>query len=324
MRWLVHMVIFCLLLFPELIQAQPKLSFLKPDTTLNKKRVALVSGSIVGLYGAALGVLNVYWYKGYPRSKFHFFNDGKEWLGVDKAGHIYNAYYQSRWAVGLFRWTGMKDRNAIWIGGFTGTFLQSSIEILDGYSAKWGFSGYDFLANMVGSGIVIGQELAWKEQRISIKISATPINYPDDLHNRAKALYGNTVAELFLKDYNAITTWASLNIKSFIRRESRFPGWLNVAVGYGANGMYGGFANQWCKTPDHTEYKDCAPDQQVDRSDIRRYSQLYLSFDVDFTKIQTKRRGLKLLLQLLNMVKVPSPTIEFNPVDKVKFHPIWF
>ena len=42
-----------------------------------------------------------------------------------------------------------------------------------------------------------------------------------------------------LKDYNAQTYWFSANLKSFFP-EIKFTAWLNVAVGYGAEGMFGG------------------------------------------------------------------------------------
>jgi hypothetical protein len=301
--------------------AQRPYPFLKPDTTLNKTKLGVVVGSKVAVFGSALLLLNHYWYKNYPRSRFHFFDDGKEWLQMDKTGHIYGAYFASHYAVGLYKWAGMPRRKAIWIGGTTGTVLLSSIEILDGFSKEWGFSWWDFGFNAIGSAIVIGQELAWDEQRIKIKISATPQKYPaGELRQRANQLYGNSTFELFLKDYNALTAWASLNIGSFIHRETRFPKWLNVAVGYGANGLYGGFENKWC-LDENGKYENCPDALKVDRSDVQRYRQYYLSLDIDWTQIPTRRKGWKVLFTMLNLVKVPFPALEFSRVDKVKVRP---
>jgi hypothetical protein len=320
-----HKIILIILLLGSALtaQAQTRARFLDVDTTKNPLKIGLVSGGILGTYGLALGGLNYYWYKDYPRSAFHSFNDSREWMGVDKAGHMFNSYYQSRWAMGMYRWTGVKNRTAVWVGGLTGTFLQSSIEILDGFSDKWGFSYYDLGANMLGSALVIGQELTWGEQRIVMKISAHRPAYPADLETRAARLYGTTAPEVLLKDYNAITTWFSFNVSSFIKRENNFPKWLNVAVGYGANGMYGGFENKWCQDRD-VEFCDCDPAQQVVRTDVRRYPQFYLSLDIDLTRIKTKSKALRALFGVFNIIKIPAPTIEFNPVDKVKFHPLFF
>lgn len=303
--------------------SQDTLRFSQRAPSFSHKRFWGVTGGILAIYGTSLIVLSQHWYKDYPRSSFHFFNDGKEWLGMDKAGHVFNSYYISRWSVGMYRWTGMNDHAAIFTGGLMGTFLMSSIELLDGFSPKWGFSGWDMLANFGGSALVIAQELAWHDQRITVKISALPQNYPDDLTYRTDYLFGDVPLELLLKDYNAITIWASANIYSFMRKERRFPEWLNVAFGYGASGMYGGFENKWCSDPQSASYCDCADANKVDRTDIERYPQFYLSLDVDFTRVKTKKPAVKILLHLLDLIKVPSPTLEFNK-NGVKFHPLFF
>lgn len=321
--------ILCLFMV-GLLQAQQdstivvKRPFFKPSTSLHKGKVTLVTGGILGIYGGALGVMGKQWYAGYERTSFQFFNDGREWIGFDKWGHVWGSYFQSRWGVGMYRWTGMNDKAAIWVGGLTGTFLQSSIEILDAFSAKWGFSYWDFMANMGGSALVISQELLWKEQRIVMKYSAFPQEYPDELQYRTDFLYGERPLELMLKDYNAGTIWLSANIESFIQKETRFPKWLNVAVGYGVHGVYGGFDNRWCRDPQKIDYCDCDPANQVDRSDIDRYAQIYLSLDVDFTRVKTSSPFVKVLLNFLNLIKVPAPTLEFNREDGIVFHPIFF
>jgi hypothetical protein len=300
---------------------QRSYTFFKVDTALNKTKLASVIGFKAATFGSALLVLNHYWYKNYPRSSFQFFNDGKEWMQMDKTGHIYGAYFMSRWSVGLYRWAGVSDKKAIWVGGSSGAVLMSSIEILDAFSKEWGFSWWDMGANALGSAIVISQELAWKEQRISIKVSAFPEQYPAGmLRTRAQQLYGNTALELFLKDYNALSTWASVNIGSFIKKDNRFPKWLNVAVGYGANGMFGGFENKWC-LGENGKYENCPEALKVNRNDIERYRQYYLSLDVDWTKIKTRRKGLKVLFNMLNLVKVPFPALEFSRINKVRVRP---
>lgn len=319
--------IFLFLLFLTLIStsssAQDTLRFSQRAPAFSHKRFWGVTGGIVGVYGLSLGALSQYWYKDYPRTSFHSFNDGREWQGIDKAGHLFGSYFISRWSVGMYRWTGMNDRAAIFTGGMTGTILLSSVEVLDAFSSKWGFSGWDMLANFSGSALVIAQELAWQEQRISLKISALPQNYPDDLRYRSDYLFGNSPLELLVKDYNATTIWASANIYSFMKKERRFPAWLNIAFGYGAGGMYGGFENKWCSDPQSASYCDCADANKVDRSDIDRYPQFYLSLDVDFTRVKTKKPAVKILLHLIDLIKVPSPTLEFNK-NGVQFHPLFF
>jgi hypothetical protein len=134
--------------------------------------------------------------------------------------------------------------------------LQTTIEVLDGFSSEWGFSMYDFAFNILGSGMWATEQAIWDDQRIKMKMSTTYITYPETvvsgypegmttIRERTNDLFGTSFAQTFLKDYNAQTIWMSFNIKSFLRKESKFPRWLNVAVGYGAENMYGGFENEW-------------------------------------------------------------------------------
>jgi hypothetical protein len=60
-----------------------------------------------------------------------------------------------------------------------------------------------------------------------------------------------------------------------------------------------------------------------DRSDIQRYSQWYLSPDIDFTKIKTIRKGLKILFFLLSTMKFPAPAFGYCK-GSIKAHWIVF
>src|ERR1700742_236943 len=57
-----------------------------------KNRQWFVGTLNVAGYGGSLIILNNTWYKNYPRSSFHTFNDDGEWLQVDKFGHAWTAY----------------------------------------------------------------------------------------------------------------------------------------------------------------------------------------------------------------------------------------
>jgi hypothetical protein len=263
----------------------------------NKKRVRLVTAANIVGYGGALIGLNAIWYAKYPRSGFHFFNDDAEWLQVDKVGHVYSAYSESRASAELWRWAGLSRGKRIWLGGLSGVAYQSVIEILDGFSSQYGFSPGDFAANIVGSGIFIAQEFAWDDQRVKLKFSFHRKNYGDSaLNHRADNIYGKTEIERFIKDYNGQTYWLSANIHSFFTG-SKLPRWLSLAVGYGAEGMFGARSNIALN---------------FDRSDIKRYRQWYLSLDVDFTKIRTNKKGLKVLFFVLSALKFPAPALEFS------------
>lgn len=278
------------------------------------KRVRGVAIANVAGYGAILVGLNAAWYADYPRSSFHFFDDDAEWLQVDKVGHFYSAYIESRSSMELWRWSGISRKKRIWLGGLSGVVYQTSLEIMDGFSTQWGFSWGDFSTNVAGSALLIGQELAWDDQRIKIKFSFHKNNYGDaKLNKRADDLFGKTLAQRLIKDYNAQTYWASANLKSFLP-QSNLPAWLGIAVGYSADGMYGARSNV---------AKDKEGNITFDRSDIKRYRQWYLAPDIDLTKIKTNKKGIRFLLTVLSAFKFPTPSLEFSN-GKFKVHALHF
>lgn len=284
-------------------------------TRKTRNRIKLMAAANVVGYGGAMAGLYSDWYSNYPQTHFHFFNDNHEWKQVDKVGHAYSAYVESSGSMELWRWTGMKRRQRIWIGGLSGIAYQTVIETLDGFSSQWGWSWGDFGANVFGSGLLISQELLWDKQKIHMKFSTHKKNYnAADLNNRADKLYGKTFGERLVKDYNAQTYWLSANLKDFMP-ESNLPSWLNVAFGYGAEGMFGANAN--IGTDDHGNIN-------FDRRDITRYRQFYISPDIDLTKIKTKRTLVRLALVALNSFKFPAPSLEYNSKGKFAFHFIHF
>ena len=193
-------ILFCFLLFPvsglfsqdttiqkqivvDSITQTPASSPPVPPPTLSpeqiKKRTRIVIGANVVGYGATMIALYNAWYKDYPQSSFHTINDWHEWKQMDKVGHMYSAYIESRASMELWRWTGIDRKKRIWLGGMSGAFYQTVIEVLDGFSEQWGWSWYDFSANILGSGILVAQELAWDDQRIKLKFSYHKKNYSD-------------------------------------------------------------------------------------------------------------------------------------------------
>jgi uncharacterized protein YfiM (DUF2279 family) len=281
----------------------------------NKKgRITLITGlNIVG-YGTSIIIFNNTWYKDYPKTSFHTFNDSKEWLQMDKIGHAWAAYNSGRASAAMWKWAGLSDKKATWIGGLSSTVYLTVIEILDAHSAKWGWSWADMAANVFGSGLFIGQQLGWEEQRIQFKFSFHRKNYSEPmLRQRADDLFGSSWTERMLKDYNGQTYWLSANLRSFFK-DSNIPSWLNIAMGYGAEGMFGGFENKWT---------DGDPGFPVDRTDIKRYRQWYLSPDINFSKIKTNSKGVRVLFAVFDAFKFPAPSIELSN-GKIRLNAISF
>ena len=273
-------------------------SFVLEDYTFKDNKLKHLVISEAAVFSLALVGFNELWYKNYPKSNFHFVNDNSSWLQMDKFGHAATSYYGGVNGIKLYKWAGLEYKKAVWVGGLTGLLFNSTIEILDGFSANWGASLGDVFANSMGSLIAISQELYWKEQKILLKYSYSKSGIADSNNE----LFGNTILQRSLKDYNGQTYWFSVNINSFLNLEkSRFPKWLNFALGYSGNGMI----SAQNKTGDN------------------RYRQFLFSLDVDLTRINTKNKFLKKLTHLFSFVKIPFPTFEFSN-NQLKLHSIYF
>jgi uncharacterized protein YfiM (DUF2279 family) len=307
------------------LEAQ-ELKLLQPADTFHTKRFWVTAGSGALIYSAASIGLYEAWYKGYELTSFHLFNDWGEWRHMDKAGHLFTAHMESTLAFKGARWTGMDRKKAMWTGFGVGMLLQTTVEIMDGFSAAWGFSLPDMAFNTLGSGLFLAQEAAWQEQRIVMKSSYSHPRYPTDpiwsvdgsrsssLLRRSNDLYGVSFAERFLKGYNGLTIWTSVNPAAFMKQKPDFlPAWFNIALGFGVENIYGGFENKW--TEEGTLFR-------LDDAVYPRYTQWYLSPDIDFTRINTKSHFLKTVFNIINWIKIPAPALEVNSLGKIKFHPL--
>ena len=300
-----YKILYCFLFFFQSILGQNSLdNFFKPSDTLNKKRQNSIFITEAVLASGALIGLNQLWYADYPKSDFHFINDNSDWLQMDKVGHLYASYHIGRFSAEALNWSGTSKKNQLIYGASLGFVFLTAVEVMDGFSEEWGASMGDVVANAAGTALYVSQELIWKEQRIIPKFSYHKTEYS----NYRPDVLGSTFPEQILKDYNGQTYWLSTNIYSF-SKGSKIPKWLNVALGYGAEGMVSG--NDENFTPILTPKSE-------------KFRQFYLSFDVDLTKINTKSHFLKTIFSVFNTVKIPAPTIEYSPQSGFKFYAFYF
>ena len=288
-KYIFSLVFFTMFILNSTAQVGEQ-GFLNASGSFNKKRF---NSTIIG--EAAIGVLataglQILWYKGFAHARFHYFNDNKEWLNMDKAGHATTAYNISAMQYNLMRWSGVKTGSAIWIGGGTGLLYMTLIEILDGFSQKWGFSKGDMLANISGSALFMVQQSAWKQQKIQLRFS---------YHNSVFAKYnpeelGKKLPQKMLKDYNGQTYWLSVNLSSFVH--GNFPRWLNADLGYGAEGMI-------------TAVKDPLWNRDSVGGFIRERKLLF-SLDGSFTKNNNAFPG------WINIIHIPAAALEWKLQSK--------
>lgn len=267
----------------------------------------IIGVGTTAIYGTSFIYLNEAWYKDYPRSSFHSFNDAGEWLQMDKIGHAWTAYNTGKATTAFWRWAGLNNRSSVFLGTGTSLIYMLSIEYLDGRSAEWGWSWADVAADFSGSILFSAQELLFDQQKVQLKFSSHRKTYGPALNERSDELFGKTLYERLLKDYNAQTYWLSFNTNDFFKSQ-KLPSWLNISIGYGAEGMYGGYQN--------ISY-DKSGNITFDRRDIQRYRQWYLAPDIDLAKIRTNSKFLRTVFFALNSFKFPTPALEFS---KGKFH----
>ncbi len=319
--------------YPSSIFSQKLLS-LTPADSLHKGRLWAGTGTGTLVYGVSLFGLYKAWYSDYPSGKFHTFNDLREWNQMDKMGHWLMSYNESRWIFGLAKWTGIRPRKAAWAGFAGGQLIQTSLETFDGFSEQWGWSWSDIGFNTLGSGLFLAQQLGWGEQRISMKMSAMPVRYSPEpiypiaplgsqttttLTQRADALYGVGPTNLFLKNYNTLVVWVSVNPRSFLGKQASWcPRWLNLALGMGADNLFAGFGYEWqqdksCVGADCLTYR-------LDPERFPRTRQFFFSPDVDLTRIPVKNRLLKALLYTANVFKFPAPALEWTNQGALRWH----
>src|SRR6186713_224237 len=93
--------------------------FFKPSSNYNQGRVNGVVFAEAAVGTAVTIGLNYLWYKKFPRSPFHFFNDNNEWLSMDKVGHATTAYNIAAIQGDLLRWGGVRAGTAALAGTLT-------------------------------------------------------------------------------------------------------------------------------------------------------------------------------------------------------------
>jgi hypothetical protein len=281
--------------------------FFEPSLKYNPGRVRgiIISEAVAGTV-VTVG-LSYLWYKKFPHSRFHFFNDNNEWLNMDKAGHATTAYNIAAIQSDILRWAGVKPGISAVAGTLTALGFMTMIEVMDGHSVKWGFSKGDMLANLAGCALFGGQQLMWGEQRVSLKFSYHQTlfaqYYPAEL--------GRSLPQRMLKDYNGQSYWLSVNIGSFLPGRSDFPKWLNLSAGYGAEGMLGGVTN-----PSTVDGK-AAPS-------FTRYRQFYFSFDTDLYRVDGLSPFATTLLKLNRTLKMPAPALEWNTIQGLNWHWLYY
>ena len=265
-------------------------SFFSPADSLNKGRLIGVSVGVGTVWAGSIIGLSQIWYANSEKTKWHVFNDSKDWLQMDKSGHYYTAYKLNMLTTDFFRWSGYNRRKSLWFGTGVSLGYQTTLEMLDAYNADWGFSWSDMLANGIGSASYMTQQIIWNEERFIPKFSYFPTKYA----SIRPEILGSNFAESLLKDYNGQTYWLSFSPGTFMKG-SKFPKWACISIGYGIDKKLVGSEEYYLDPATGNEYFSSR--------------EILLSLDIDFSKIPVKKPWLKALLKQFNYLKVPFPTV---------------
>lgn len=249
---------------------------------VNYGRLAIVGGA----WTATIISIHIYqqngWWKD-NRTSFHFREDLKYGLSVDKIGHFYSATVATFIGRKSIEWAEIPEQKALLLGVGVGLLFQTYVEIEDGFSA-WGFDRVDFATNVIGAAWPIAQYYIPFFQNFDFKFSY----HPSPLLNNPGGSGFQGQQHLIFDDYEGQTMWLSTKVKNFLPAalEQYWPEFLCLAVGYGARDIAG-------------------PEP---------YPVYYLALDYDMTKIiPAKTWFLKTLGEALNFIHFPAPAVRISP-----------
>ena len=131
---------------------------------INKKKLYKFLAIEGAVLAGTISYLRFQWYNDKQRVPFHFYNDFKGWLQIDKFGHFYSSYLESLVGYKILKKSNIKENKALLFGGSQGFVLEAPIEFFDAYYEGWGFSISDVIANALGSTFFIVQQKVFDEE----------------------------------------------------------------------------------------------------------------------------------------------------------------
>lgn len=249
---------------------------------INYGRLTLIGGTVLG----SMAAIHIYqqngWWKDNRRS-FHFQEDLKYGLWVDKIGHFYGAALFAHVIQKSVEWADVSEKGALFVGAGASLLFLTFVEVEDGYST-WGFDRVDFLFNTTGIGWHIARYYVPILQQVDLKLSY----HPSDLLGNPGGIGFKGQKHLMMDDYEGQTFWMSTKVNNILPQvlEPYLPNFLCFAVGYGARDI--------ANPNPHRVY--------------------FLALDYDITKIIPQDTWfLRTLSQTLNFIHFPAPAVRIYP-----------
>lgn len=232
-----------------------------------------------------MGGIHIYqmngWWKDNRRS-FHFREDLRYALHVDKIGHFHGATALTLLMGKAFRWVRYDPETSLLLGAGVSTAFQTFVEVQDGFST-WGFDRVDFASNLAGAWYPVAQQYWPPLRSVNVKFSYTP---SANIHRSDPSFPGQR--HLLMDDYEGQSFWLSLRVNSMLPEniERVWPDWLCLAIGYGAR----------------------------DVLSERPYRVWYLALDVDLSALAPREEGfLRTMAEALDLIHLPAPAVRIHP-----------
>lgn len=253
------------------------------DTThINSTRLAIVLSGMA----ASIAAVHIYqsqgWWKD-NRASFHFQEDLKYGMSVDKLGHFYGAAAASFLCRKSLLWANVPEIPALWWGSGIALLYQTYLEIEDGFST-WGFDRVDWASDLGGAAYPVAQHYWPFLRSFNFKYSYRPsplINEPGGSGFKGQK-------HVMFDDYEGQTLWLSLDVNALLPHsvDRYWPDWLCIAIGYGARNV----------------------------ATSQPYRVYFLALDFDATKIIPQNTAfLRTLSEALNFIHLPAPAVRISP-----------
>jgi Predicted periplasmic lipoprotein (DUF2279) len=165
-------------------------------------------------------------------SNFNFANE--QWFGedsyaggADKLGHTYAAYLSMRLMTKQFQWAGHDHADSLKLGAIVAGSVLAGVEVLDGFTQRFGFSREDLIMNFLGIGLGVLLEARPKwDALIDFRIQYWPSDDARKLGERDP-----------ISDYSGQTYFLVAKASGLpALRSRRYIRYFELALGYGSRG----------------------------------------------------------------------------------------